>query len=701
MNARGRARRRWPAGLLLCVSVLFGTGCTSLAGKGRLTSLEMRDAALNWESGSGHEAPERRVPEQLFNGQMTFRLASPARGVGTAPEGPWTQRNPSSLPERELGRRITVHVVRTPARAFFESLVSQDPSFNMVVHPDVDEEISVELKNVRVDEVVEIVCEMYQLDCQPFASRSQPTVRGYKIYPWQLTTRTYPVDFLSVVRDGYSQTTVSSGNRQEVMTTRTNKDQSKSTTTLPSTPGSGMRTEYKSDFWTDLENTITSILQLGLVIAKVTEETDEQGRTSRSVTRERKGAPRAGTTETQVRFKKKGVSIETSRVPVPKEKPADPPPPVPETETALMPSEKGVVINRQAGLITVRAYPREHQEITTFLDQLRSRSQRQVILEAKILEVTLNDGAQFGIDWLAVHRGIGGSTPPLSSEPRGGGTFFGKSSVGGQTRSVTTVFDDTDGSTVQSVTQSDTNAPTGVASVVTNALLLSRAAGADQPFNLALRANDFIGFVHLLQQQGKVQVLSSPRVATVNNQKAVIKVGSDEFFITGMNPGSVVGSGSDRVVNPSTISIESMFTGISLDVTPQVGEGEMITLHIHPLVTDVQDKTKQFVIDEKPQSLPLAFTQTRETDSIIRVRNGEVAVIGGLMKNRSREHEDRLPVLGELPVLGALFGHEEKRWEKSELVILLRPVVVDSRQDWGGQVVRAAERLHGMAPSPP
>ncbi|MEO5362809.1 MAG: pilus (MSHA type) biogenesis protein MshL, partial [Magnetococcus sp. DMHC-8] len=377
------------------------------------------------------------------------------------------------------------------------------------------------------------------------------------------------------------------------------------------------------------------------------------------------------------RFKKKGVVIEKERTATPKEKPAETAHPIEEPSAELLPAEKGVVINRQAGLITVRAYPREHQEIATFLEQLRVRSQRQVILEAKILEVTLNDGAQFGIDWLAVNRGIGRTgMPPLRSEPGSGDTFTSRPRV-------------------------DPAAPDGLSSLVSRGLLLSRAAGVDQPLNLALRTSDFIGFVHLLQQQGKVQVLSSPRVATVNNQKAVIKVGSDEFFFTGMQPGTVTGSGTDRVVNPPTMTIESMFTGISLDVTPQVGEGDMITLHIHPLVTEVQDKVKSFVLDDKPQSVPLAFTQTRETDSIIRVRNGEVAVIGGLMKNRSHDQQDRLPWVGEVPVLGALFGHEAKKWEKSELVILLRPVVVDNRQGWEEQMVRAVNGMHGMVPVAP
>lgn len=668
MSANGYARGQQRAWVMLSAILLMNSCMPLHSNRGQLAPQAMRDAVLEKGDLKISKPFVQGEPDQQAGLRISLKLTGLSKSADSA----------LLTSKHKAGRRITVQVVDTPARAFFESLVSQDSSLNMIVHPEILDTISVELKDVTVDEAVAIVCEMYQLDCQPFGSQGEKGARGYKIFPWQLTTRTYPVDFLPLVRDGYSQTQVSSGEKQTVTTTRTSKEKS-STTSTPSMPGTGMRTEYKSDFWRDLENTVTAILQLGLTISKETEETDAQGNQITTITRERGDLPRPSRTLTNKRFKKKGgeLLITTEREHTPGEKPeadgSDE-----EKESGLLPAEKGMVVNRQAGLITVRAYPLEHQEVARFLEQLRVRSQQQVIIEAKVLEVELNEGAQFGIDWLAVHQGIGkNSMPPLLGEPNGGSTFLS------QPWEIKTTTSDNQTSTISST-------------FVTQAFNLARAAGVEQPFNLALRANDFVGFVHVLQQQGEVRVLSSPRIATVNNQKAVIKVGSDEFFITGINPGSVVGSGSDRVVNASTLAIESMFTGISLDVTPQIGEGEMITLHVHPLVTEVQDKMKNYIIDGNRQSLPLAYTQTRETDSIIRVHNGEVAVIGGLMKNRSKEQTDRLPWLGDLPLLGGLFGHETKKWDKSELVILLRPVVVDGRQDWDGHVVRAAERIEAI-----
>ena len=576
-------------------------------------------------------------------------------------------------------RRVDIHAVRRPAREFFASLVSADPNVNMIVHPDVVGDISLELKGVSVAEVVEIACEMYQFDCRPFAGRTADAVRGYKIFPWKLTTRTYRVDFLPVVREGRSETVVSSGDRKESIATSYGKDQN-SSITISTNSGSSVSTEYKSDFWDDLEKTVRSILKMDLAVSSVKEHMNFQGDVERHTERKRyeinaTGVQR-GVEHTQSGESGKEKILLKEFTVEEKKKRVTPT----EVGTGQLAADiKSIMVNRQAGLITVRAFPKEHQEIITFLEQLRSRSQRQVILEAKILEVELNDGFQFGVDWLAINKGLGSSRfPPLGSEPYQGTTFQGN----------------------QFYQRGAGDPVTNFAQPFTQAVILSQNNIANYPISLAFREHDFIGFINLLQQQGQVQVLSSPRIATINNQKAVIKVGSDEFFITGLDSGSVVGSGDAAQVRDPTAIFTSMFSGVSLDVTPQIGEGDMVTLHVHPMVTEVVDKYKSFTINEKDQRLPLAWSRTRETDSIIRVRNGEVAVIGGLMKNMSGAHERRLPLLGRIPVLGALFGETDRQWEKSELVILLRPVLVNDRQNWESRVVRSADRVRRMQSKP-
>ena len=569
----------------------------------------------------------------------------------------------------QASRRFDVRVSQRPAHKFFMSLVNEEPTINMIVHPDVVKNISLELKNVTVDEVVEVACEMYQLDCRPFLRKGDHGIQGYKIFPWQLVTKTYRIDSLSMVRNGRSETVVSSGDRQESIAIRQGNDQSSSISNS-TTSGSRIETDHKSDFWADLEKTIRSILKLDLAISSIIERTDVRGKMEKTIERKRyelsevgvrrgrsyspsskkKSEGRASVSEYSKEGRKKRVTS-------------------PEPESGQLAVDiKSIMINRQAGLLTVRAYPKEHQDIVSFLRKLQIRSQRQVVLEAKILEVILNDGFQFGVDWLAINKGLGSSRfPSLTSEPQGGTKFLG------------------------SMLNASGN------SQFSQGFILSRDSADNAPINMAFREHDFVGFIDLLQQQGEVQMLSSPRISTINNQKAVIKVGSDEFFITGLDSGSVVGSGdAAKEIRDPTAKFTRMFSGVSLDVTPQIGMDGMITLHVHPMVTDVVDKVKSFTVNDKGQELPLAYSQTREADSIIRVQNGEVAVIGGMMKKKTRNSKAGFPLLADVPILGALFGQNEKSVEKSELVILLRPVVVDSQQGWGNQITRQMGQIQEM-----
>ncbi len=210
-----------------------------------------------------------------------------------------------------------------------------------------------------------------------------------------------------------------------------------------------------------------------------------------------------------------------------------------------------------------------------------------------------------------------------------------------------------------------------ITSTVTNTL-----GGA---FALALNTSSFNAYVELLSTQGKTRVLSSPRVSTLNNQKAVIKAGSDEYFVTGVTSNTLVGTSSSQ---SSNLDLAPFFSGVALDVTPQLSEDGTIILHIHPTVSDVTAKILSVTVQNNANSLPLAFSQVRESDSVVKAKSGQLIVIGGLMRSNKSVQDYKVPLLGDIPVLGQLFRSQQKTDDHSELVILLRPIIVDTDDQW-------------------
>lgn len=322
---------------------------------------------------------------------------------------------------------------------------------------------------------------------------------------------------------------------------------------------------------------------------------------------------------------------------------------------------KSVIISPQSGLIIIRAYPSELRKAQDFLQSAEIIMQRQVILEAKIIEVELKDGYQQGINWAS----LSDSGNTLLGQT-GGGTLLqdGTSIIGGSTGNLD---------------------PSNYAQIAGNAV--SAFGGM---FTLAVKSGNFAAFFEFLETQGNMQVLSSPRVSTINNQKAVIKVGSDEFFLTDIS--TTTTTGVTTTTTPD-ITLTPFFSGISLDVTPQIDENGSIILHIHPTISDVVDQTKVFTIADQTLSLPLAFSQVRESDSIVYAKNGEIVVIGGLMTNKLIEKESGTPFLSSIPILGNLFKHISQEEVKSELVILLKPIVIDNADSWSKVIGESSSRV--------
>ncbi|MFN3234308.1 MAG: pilus (MSHA type) biogenesis protein MshL [Gammaproteobacteria bacterium] len=478
-------------------------------------------------------------------------------------------------PESSSGSHFNLSVKNVPARDFFLGLV-KGTQYNVVVSPEVEGDITLNLTRVTVPEVLEVVHDLY-------GYRIKETDYGYQVLPPGLETKVYTINYLNVKRVGSSNTFVSSSSFS-----------ANNTNTNASTNGSGSSTSSSGT-----TSTLTSLAN--------TSTTGTSGSSQSSSGASTSNASSAVDTTTESDFWK---TLYT-------------------TLSTMIGTEGGrqVVVNPSSGTIIVRATDEQQDQIKHYIDTLQNTASREVLIEAKILQVTLAHGYQSGIDWkaLTMEQNLGSSILQVENE------------------------------SLESELGSFSHAFTGTVT--------------------AAEYGDFEMVINLLSVQGNVQVLSSPRIATMNNQKAVIKVGQDEFFITDVS-NTITGT-STTTDNTQDIELTPFFSGIALDVTPQISSLGDIILHIHPVVSKVRDQNKEFTIGGQEQDLPLALSQVREADSIVKAKNGQIVIIGGLMENDTQETKAATPFIEKIPLLGTLFRRTNQQSVKTELVILLKPVVVD------------------------
>ncbi len=486
--------------------------------------------------------------------------------------------------------------------------------YSMLLHPDVSGNITLNLKDVSVFDALDAIRELYGYDYK---------VEGTRIYIQSaaLQTRIFQVSYLSGLRAGTSSLRVSSGSVSD------------NTTATGQTPTLANRVEFAKNKLSN-QNTPASI-------------TNESGRDESKVM-----------TVTSTDFWG-------------------------ELDSALhtiVGEEKGrsVVISPSSGVIVIRAMPEELKHVAAYLKAAQISVERQVILEAKIVEVQLLDAYQSGINWGAFKTGpnSAASAGLLGSSTAGNGVVApGVAGAAG-------------------ITPSLLNGGGPLTAVPGQNLLNAPLAGqpAGTLFGMAFQTSNFGALLSFLESQGNTHVLSSPRIATLNNQKAVLKVGTDAFFVTGVTGGTPGYLGYPAT--PPTVTVQPFFSGIALDVTPRIDQNGEIILHVHPSVSAVS--TVNTVLNMGAQfgtfNLPLASSTVSETDSIVRARDGQIVAIGGLMRQASFDNQSGLPGLSK-----SVFGQISQSNEKRELVILLKPSVVDGDKGWAEDIERSRERVNALS----
>jgi MSHA biogenesis protein MshL len=470
--------------------------------------------------------------------------------------------------------KYDINAQNVDAVSFFSGLVKDTP-YSVAIHPDVSGKLSLDLKQVTLQQVFSLVSDLYGYDVQ-----QQQQI--FRIYPAGMRTETFPINYLLMKRDGMTQTSITSGGVSQAEGNRGNTNGNGVNNFSGNSAngnnigggnfnnninGTNISTRTDTDFWKDLQATLLSMIG------------KEEGRS--------------------------------------------------------------VMVTPQAGLVTVRAMPSEIRSVKEYLQISEEIIQRQVILEARIIEVSLSDEYQQGINWNQIVANSGGSTEFIFSTTAG--------SIGNG---------------------------------------ISAALGGVT--SLSFLNKDFSGVLSLLSTQGNVQVLSSPRVTATNNQKAIIKVGDDEYFVTEVSNQNTITSGTTTVT--PNIELTPFFSGIALDVTPQIDKNGGVLLHVHPSVIETSEQEKVITLNEERFVLPLAQSNIRESDTVIRANSGEIVVIGGLMQTIVSQTDSKTPLLGDIPILGNLFKSKNEKETKKELVILLKPTVVGA-DTWTQQLKQSRDQM--------
>lgn len=460
--------------------------------------------------------------------------------------------------------------------------LARDANLNIDIYPGIQGRITLNAINQTIPQILERIANQVDL-------RYEMEVDHLTVSPDIPYLKEYKIDYVNMSRDSTSQVKISTQSITDINSVGSNQSSDKGS----SSDSGGSDNDSTSlitnitnnHFWETLEKNINAIL-VGEVEVTATQQ--------QNVSRNEKG----------------DVTQETN------------------TKTTTDTVQNKVMVNAESGIIAIRATARQHKEIQRFLDQVLSSATRQVLIEATIAEVTLNDQYQAGIDWKRV-----------------GDNF-------------------------------------GYQQAVTGGNLASAPFYSINYNNNVSKWGDISLAVRLLERFGKVKVLSSPKIMALNNQTAILKVVDNKIYFTvdtqstdiqTNNTNSTINVYSQTVMVPNVLPV-----GLIMSITPQISSDDMVILNVRPTISRItgliNDPTPALaeagIISQIPE------TQVREIESILKISNGNIAIIGGLMQDDIKQNKDGIPVLSDLPLIGDVFSYRNDLYNKIELIIFIRPIII-------------------------
>ncbi len=491
--------------------------------------------------------------------------------------------------------------------------ISRDTKVNIDVHPGIEGRVTLNAIDQTLRQILTRVAKQvdmrYEMD--------GPNLVVMKDSPY---LKLYRVDYVNMTRDS----TASIGVQTQVvgpstgLTGATNSSGGQNTTQLRIDNAS------KNRFWESLEKNIKDMLRdtdkllpEGSSETFVKDQSQGVSATNRSQTSAQRTATNRSNSRTGSRTETTGPGVAESQV----ESQST-------TQTLTFREAASVIVNPETGTISVRATSRQQEKVAEFIAQVTGSASRQVLIEATVVEVTLDDNYQSGVDWSALGlQGLGYSfTQSFTGQNLSAAPFF-------------------------NIQYSNPSAAVGG----------------------AIKSS-----IKLLDKFGNTKVLSSPRITTLNNQTAVMKVVENKvYFTVTATPGTLASNGVPATQPTYNTTPNVVPEGFIMSVTPQISEGDVVTLNVRPSITRIVE----FVSDPNPilsLSVPnrIPVIQTREFETVLRIPSGQIAVLGGLMQDSFEEKRDGLPILSRLKLIGDAVSYRNDTGRKTELVVFLRPIVI-------------------------